>query len=215
MSRWPARRPFEDARTFVRSLGLHNQAEWNEWAKSPSKPADIPSNPHIVYKQEYQGLGNWLGTGNVSNRNKSFLPFVEAREIVHLLELPSAKAWYEYSTYGNRPENIPSAPDIFYGDEFQGWGDWLGTGSIATQEVEFLPFWEAREHVHKLQLRGVKAWERYCQSGDKPPDIPSSPRVAYPNGFVDWYDWLGTKKRPKRQVQTYEHLHLGIVKEIS
>lgn len=70
MSRWPKRRPFDEARAFVRTLGLRNQAEWYAYAKSADRPADIPTNPHAAYKDEFQGYGDWLGTGNVpKNKN--------------------------------------------------------------------------------------------------------------------------------------------------
>ena len=47
--------PFEQARIFVRSLGLKNQNEWNQYAKGELpgigiRPSDIPSNPNDVYK---------------------------------------------------------------------------------------------------------------------------------------------------------------------
>src|SRR4029434_2621394 len=42
-------RSFEDARAFVRSLGLKSGAEWWDYAKSDKKPADIPVNSRAVY----------------------------------------------------------------------------------------------------------------------------------------------------------------------
>jgi len=39
-NRW---RSFEEAREYVRGLGLKNHAEWREWAKSGERPADIPA----------------------------------------------------------------------------------------------------------------------------------------------------------------------------
>ena len=44
-------RDFEDAREFVRKLGLKNKKEWQEYCKSGNKPDDIPSNPWDVYKE--------------------------------------------------------------------------------------------------------------------------------------------------------------------
>jgi hypothetical protein len=47
-------RPFSEAREFVHSLKLKNQPEWNAYCKSGKKPADIPSNPNQVYKEEWK-----------------------------------------------------------------------------------------------------------------------------------------------------------------
>ena len=43
--------PFEEAREFVRSLGLNGIKEWTEYCKSGNKPDDIPSAPWNVYKE--------------------------------------------------------------------------------------------------------------------------------------------------------------------
>jgi hypothetical protein len=213
MARWPTKRPFEEAREFARSLGLSGQKAWHEYCQSGNLPADIPSNPNKFYREEWQGYGDWLGTGNVSNQHKQFLSFAEAREVAHALHLPSAKAWYEYSALGNRPDNVPSAPDAFYGEEFTDWGDWLGTGTIPTQDREFLPFAEARAFAHTLGLRSAQAWERYCKSGEKPDNIPSSPRHEYPDVWQGWKDWLG-KRKLKRRVEKYDYLNMATIKEV-
>jgi hypothetical protein len=44
-------RPFNEAREFVRSLGLKNWEEWFEYCKSDNKPDDIPSAPWRIYKE--------------------------------------------------------------------------------------------------------------------------------------------------------------------
>ena len=55
-------RPFEDARAFVRDLGLKSQAEWRDYCKSGKRPADIPTNPNQVYANDgWSGLDDWLG----------------------------------------------------------------------------------------------------------------------------------------------------------
>jgi Helicase conserved C-terminal domain len=42
-------RPFEEARKFARQLKLKSVMEWNDYCKSDSKPADIPTSPAGVY----------------------------------------------------------------------------------------------------------------------------------------------------------------------
>jgi formylglycine-generating enzyme required for sulfatase activity len=44
-------RSFEEAKKFVRSLGLKSAQEWQDYCKSGNKPDDIPSNPGLVYKK--------------------------------------------------------------------------------------------------------------------------------------------------------------------
>src|SRR5262249_41947289 len=60
-------RSFEDARTFVQSLGIKSETEWREYRRSGQKPDDIPVNPDRAYAESgWIDWGDWLGTGNRS-----------------------------------------------------------------------------------------------------------------------------------------------------
>ena len=74
-------RSFEDARKFARKLGLKNNREWREFYISDAKPLDIPTAPNIAYKSKWLGLGDWLGTGTISPKEKSkkYLSFQKAK----------------------------------------------------------------------------------------------------------------------------------------
>ena len=65
-------RSFEEAREFVRQLGLQNTDEWFEYHTSGQRPDDIPSNPNKTYASEFKGYGDWLGTGAVANQGREF-----------------------------------------------------------------------------------------------------------------------------------------------
>jgi hypothetical protein len=56
-------RPFEQARAFVRPLGIKSQSEWRRYAQSGSKPDDIPANPYTAYfDRGWTHWGDFLGT---------------------------------------------------------------------------------------------------------------------------------------------------------
>jgi hypothetical protein len=172
-------RDFESAREFVRSLGLKNTKEWIEYCKSGDKPDDIPSHPDGTYKNEFKGFGDWLGTGTIASQDMIFRSFKEAREFVRKLKLTGNREWRKYIKSGNKPDNIPSAPERTYKNEWKGYGDFFGTGTIATYNIQYRPFKEAREFVRKLGLKGHKEWKEYCKSGNKPEDIPAQPWLVY------------------------------------
>jgi superfamily II DNA or RNA helicase len=53
-------------------------------------------------------------------------------------------------------------------------------------------FEEAREFVHGLGLKNyTKEWWKYCKSGKKPSDIPSTPHIVYSKEWKGGFDWLG------------------------
>lgn len=95
----------------------------------------------------------------------------------------------------HKPDDIPNAPQSTYKNKgWQGVGDWLGTGAIATSEREYRPFEEARKVVRMLSLKSQKEWYLYCKSGNKPYDIPANPHRTYLNkGWQGIGDWLGTQ----------------------
>jgi exonuclease I len=186
---------FEEARDFVRKLKLINTKEWQDYCKSGQKPEDIPAAPERIYKQDgWKGMGDWLGTGSISNRLREYKSFEEARDFVHKLKVKSQKEWSEYCKSGHKPEDIPASPESTYKQAgWKGMGDWLGTGSIAPFLREYKPFEEARDFVHKLKLKSRKEWRIYCKSGQKPEDIPSTPEKTYnQDGWRGFGDWIGT-----------------------
>jgi very-short-patch-repair endonuclease len=197
-------RSFEQAQTFVQTLMIKSTAEWREYCQSGKKPHDIPRTPDIIYKQDWHGWGDWLGTGTIAPFNREFLPFEEARNFVHALGLKGVGEWRAYCLLGKKPDTISTHPDRTYKSDFQGWGDWLGTGTIAPFNREFLPFEEARVFARTLGLKNYLEWRAYCRSGDRPDTIPSSPRITYPDEFQGWHDWLGT--RPSNVNTTIERL---------
>jgi hypothetical protein len=129
--------PFEQAKEFVRTLGLKDVREWEEYRRSGERPKNIPSSPNEVYKDEgWISWGDWLCTGRIGNLKMEFSSFEQAREFVRTLGLRTWNKWTEYRKSDKKPKNIPSAPNDVYKDEgWISWGDWLGTGRIADQKT--------------------------------------------------------------------------------
>jgi hypothetical protein len=61
----------------------------------------------------------------------------------------------------------------------EGLGDLLGTGTVAYANKEYRSFEDAREFVHRLQLKSSEEWNEYSKSDKKPSDIPADPRWQY------------------------------------
>ena len=124
---------------------------------------------------------------------KQFRDFKSAREFTRKLGIKNISEWKEYCKSGNKPKNIPAAPDTVYEKQWLRWGDWLGTGSIAPRDRKFRDFESAREFARKLGIKSAKEWRTYCKSDNKPDDITSNPHRTYKNeGWINWGDWLGT-----------------------
>jgi len=134
----------------------------------------------------------------------SWMPFEEAREFVHSLGLKNHPEWNKYykgelPEKGTRPKDIPTAPNQTYKDQgWLGWGDWLGTGTVASQLFSHRSFKHARKFVHSLGLKSQSEWYKYCNGElpakePLPEDIPSNPHRTYrERGWISMGDWLGT-----------------------
>ena len=201
-------RPFENALSFVHTLGLKTQGDWKDYCqgKLPEKglkPADIPGNPNVTYKhQGWVNYGHWLGTGYVSPRYRQYRPYELARSFAHTLRLKSYKEWRLYCEGGfsdkpARPDDIPAKPDGTYKNEgWISWADFLGTDNISHGKKVFLPYEEAKALVHRLNLQNQADWKQYCegtnpQFGLKPANLPAAPDQFYEE-WISWGEWLGT-----------------------
>ena len=203
--------PFEEARSFARKLKFKTGKEWRDYTKGsfknlPPIPDNIPRDPNKLYKGKgWKGMGDWLGTGRLSNRNRIYLPFEEARSFARKLKFKTGKEWRDYTkgSFKNLPpipDNIPRDPNKLYkGKGWKGMGDWLGTGRLSNRNRIYLPFEEARSFARSLKLESYTEWRTYRRDGmsGKPPcleNIPTHPERAFrDNGWVSWGDWLGTE----------------------
>ena len=111
--------PFLQAREYVHKLSLKNQSEWSKYCKSGKRPVFIPSVPSRQYKEQWKGWGDWLGTGYVANFEREYLPFEEAKKIVHSFGLGSKEDWETYVKSGKKPGTSPSDPSYVYKDKWK------------------------------------------------------------------------------------------------
>jgi len=208
-------RSFDDARKFVRSLGIKNQRDWTKYCKSGKLPKDIPHSPARPYKNKgWVNYGDWLGTGMIRHRDREYWSFEKARDYVQKLGLKNSKEWRKFTKSGKLPKEIPANPNQVYKNK--GWisiGDWLGTGFVASYLREYWSFDVARDYVQKLGLKNKEDWERFRISGKKPKEIPSNPNTVYKKEWISFGDWLGTgtiatqnmKFRPIGEAKKFVH----------
>lgn len=196
--------PFEEARDFVRSLGLKNQKELREWSSSGERPSNIPSSPARTYPKQFRGDNDWIGAQSQAHKGER-RSFNDARAYARSLNLKSKNEWEKWKKEGRRPFDVPGSPRNTYKNEWKGWGDWLGTGNKQPQQVEYLPFEEARTFARSLGLKSSGEWEHYCKSGRKPENIPAQPKAKYKNaGWVGMSDWLGNGRTSRLDYLTFE-----------
>lgn len=181
---------FKDARKFVRNSGLKNTNEWKNYCKSGKKPDDIPSNPNETYTKEWISMPNWLGSKNLSNTRRTYITYDECRKIGQKNKITSQKEWEKFSKSNKRTSKIPGHPrDVYKNSGWISWGHFTGSGRIANQNKNYRSYVNAIKFIHKLKLKNLTEWRKYCKSGKKPEDIPNAPWKVYDEWKVG--DWLG------------------------
>ena len=193
-----AYRKFTDARKFVQSLNLKTRKQWEKYCQSGKKPQNIPADPTHQYKNEWISVGDWLGTGAVAQHRKKssgvYLSFTDAKKYAQSLGIKSKTEWGVYCKSDSKQDDIPADPaGVYKNDGWAGWGDWFGTGTVASFNKKFWSFKKARKYVHQIGLKNTQDWRRYCSTGKKPDDIPTIAEIYYKNkGWMGMGDWLGT-----------------------
>jgi len=166
-------RSFEEAREYVRNLGLDGQIQWRQYCKGEllghePKPSDIPASPSSVYENTgWIDIGDWLGTyrkkrGENDDSGDTWLAFEEARDFVHMLGLREHEEWQHYvnghyTTLPPRPLDIPRSPHYVYKKEgWSGWENWLRGTCDAVQNIPFLEISKDQSYSKQLDMNSVK-----------------------------------------------------------
>ena len=93
---------YKKAQEIVQSYKIKTTREYRKWK---ARPSFIPSDPNQIYANK--GWISWLeflGTGNVATKLKSFVSYEEARDIVMDYNIKSRR---EYQDLKNRPPIFP------------------------------------------------------------------------------------------------------------
>jgi len=188
-------RNFKEARLYASSLKLRTHKDWATHVKTSICPNDIPATPDRVYKNDgWISYGDWLGTGFIAPSKRKYKSFKEARRYVHGLKFNSRSEFSEYVHQGKMPPDIPANPNTVYRND--GWisvGDFLGSGSIATNLIKYLSYSDVEKYIHTLKLKTKDDWDNFKKNNKLPNGMPRNPSQTYKDdGWVSWGVFLGT-----------------------
>jgi hypothetical protein len=207
------RMTFEEARTFVRQIGIKNQSEYREWVVGrlrrpglPARPKNMPTNPNRSYSGVWKGYNDFLGTHKPRNIGRTWRPFEAAREYVRSQKLANVDEYMNWARGKLKdrpkfPDDLPSSPYGVYDKEknWKGFSDFLDSkpsARYAAKYVEMWPFSEARNYVRSLKFASSIEYFKWAKGGwnglpKKPAEVPAQPWLKYRNEWRGWDDWLG------------------------
>ena len=174
---------YDEAKIISRSLNIKTTLNWRLLSKYKKMPNELPKRPDEYYKYSgWVSWSDWLGTEIVSNKNKIFLQYEDAKNFVKKLNLGSNLEWTIYCNSGEKPNNIPSAPNIEYKNiGWINWQDWLGydkNRKRKNNKVNYFTYDQSKSYLKDKNLKTYRDWVKFCKN-DKPNEIPSNPWIFY------------------------------------
>lgn len=188
-------RSFEEARKWARSQELKSQKDWIAIAAAGKLPVDIPKKPGQVYKSDWKGMSDFLGSDYVAPRYRTYRSFALARKWARAQALKSEQEWRERTKLANwLPLDIPSNVYQTYKREWTSWGDFLGSGNVYNRKrphrkLPYRSFTAARQWARAQELKSKAGWLKL----KLPDDIPVAVSQVYKDEFVSWGHFLGTE----------------------
>ena len=161
------------------------------------KTYKIPFEPNKYYKDEWEGWEEFAGIV-IAKVGSDWRTYAKTKELAQEKGIKSKTQWRKWCKTDDRPLDIPFQPEDIYKDEWEGWGVFLGTGTIAYHRFEFGPFSECREFARSLGLRLQGQW---YELKNRPEKFPRDPVRVYKDKWTDWDDFLGRTPKKKKKYQ--------------
>ena len=159
-------------------------------------PHDIPANPDQIYAE-----AGWAGYGRLARDRQgrsSVAPistFQESPRFRARSRFEISAEWHDYCKSGKKPADIPANPNRIYAKMgWVGWGDWLGTGTVAARLRQYRPFKKARAFVRGLGLKSdmTNGATIVSQARSPPTFRLIRNQITRKRAGPAWGDWLGT-----------------------
>jgi uncharacterized short protein YbdD (DUF466 family) len=153
--------------------GVKTQKQFNK----TKRPDNIHSAPQQIYKD-----WSW---GDVSGNYKN-IDWVTKEEFIQWCKDNKIKSQSHFKSIKNRPDNIPSIPNVIY--ENFSWGD------VSGRYIN-IDWVTKEEFIQWCKDNGVKSERQFRSIKNRPDNIPSNPQRIYKDWL--WGDVSGNYKRKK------------------
>ena len=184
---------FQKARTFIQNLEIRSKEQFQKWSKSEQRPKNFPKHPERTYKEEWTNWGDFLGTGNISNKKKEWMSFQKAKTFIQKQGLKNRTEFEKWNKSGKRPKNFPSRPDRAYKGKWTNWPDFLRVRNISSHKKKWMNFQDAKTFIQKHKFKSTIQFQKWSKSEQRPKNFPSRPDQTYKNEWTNWGDFLGTE----------------------
>lgn len=168
---------------------LKSSIDFRKWIKN-NKNSNIPTNPNVVYKNEWISWNFFLSTNNLSNieKNENFLSFSDCKEYLNKMKIKSAT---QFRRWKNRPNFIPSLPNKSYTKEWISWSDFLGTDNISMKEKKskFIDYESAKKYLQDKAISHKFDYRQFIINNNID-FLPLRPEYVYRKSWCGYLEYL-------------------------
>ena len=167
---------YSAARTLVIALGLTSMQDWIAYAKSGNRPADIPSNPWNVYKDELAAM--------TPPQKFNINEFIGCK-------LPrKARVAKDGAVKAPKTPKVAKAPKAVKEPK-------TATAPVADEPVDapdtsgLSPFEIAKTAIQEMKLTNREAFYDLKRKNLLPVGVPRNPDTTFKTEWKGWGDFLG------------------------
>ncbi|MCU8040431.1 hypothetical protein L5M37_18445 [Shewanella sp. SM69] len=162
-----------EAQLAAQTLGITSQPEYQQRYREDPR---LPSTPNTNYSADWQSWPTFLG----KEEKIFYVSLTEAQQAAQNLGITSAG---EYQQSYREDPRLPSAPPVFYPDDWQSWSEFLLPKQIKT----------LNELKNACKVLGIKNALQYRHVQKNYTQMPSKPDKKFTD-WIDWYDLLDIAK---------------------
>lgn len=164
---------YSACRTLVVALGLTSMQDWIAWAKSGNRPADVPSNPWNVYKDELASMtppqkfniNEFIGCKlprKARVKKDGEVKAVKAPKTPKAVKAPKTVD----APVADAPVDVPDTSGL-------------------------TPFEIAKTAIQAMKLTSREAFYDLKRKNMLPAGVPRNPDTTFKNDWKGWGDFLG------------------------
>lgn len=187
---------FSESKKFTKPLNIQSYFDWKLYWKSHKKPKSFPLFPPRIYKKQWKGWGDFLGTGTIATKKRKFVSFSYLKQFCKTRNIKSSIQYHQYWRDHIRPANMPSNPDVTYKKQWKGWGNFLGTNFIPLYERKFVSYHSLKKFCSQHRILTQDQYRKHWRTHKRPFNIPSNPDHTFRNQWKGWRD-LRRSIKPK------------------
>ena len=186
---------YEELKEFINENGsnIKNSSQWLDYVNNNPQYKFLPKHPQVSYKK--RGWAGWddflISYDGIEGRRNAFRTFFDydtCKNHIKKYGIKNSRDWRDYvKDFDSR---VPTSPPNYYSktNEWEGWGEFLGTKKIHNKNKFFLSYNEAKKIIKQFDFNKRINYVKYVEDNGLIDEIPRHPNRYY-SKTNEWEGW--------------------------